>query len=81
MYIFLCPIWVKKDVLILVVVDNLKGIEVNSHNSVLGVFIAISCEAGCNEEIVDNFADIFNAGEKGYMIGMAMPIKLSPNYV
>ena len=33
------------------------------------------------KNIPELIADIFNAGEKGYMIGMAMPIKLSPDYV
>ena len=71
----------KKGVLILIVVDNLKGIEVNCHNSVFWMFIAVGGQTRSNEEIVDNFADVFNAREEGYVIGMAMPVELSPDDV
>ena len=75
------PVWIDEKLPVLVIVDDLEGVKVNCHYSVLWMFVAVSGETGGNEKVVYHVCDVFDAWEEANVISVTVSVKLSSYYV
>lgn len=66
---------------VLLVVNNLQGVHVDSHDPVFWVLVAASSQGRSDEVVVGQFGGIGNCREEPDVVGVAVAVELASDCV
>lgn len=76
-----CQVYIAQTLPVLLIVQDLQSIVINSHYSILRVFSRIGGQTWSNEEVIDDVWGVSKGREEAEVVTMAMTIELPSDYI